>query len=156
MTRDMERFIAERAENLAVVCLTRRDDLLVSRTSTSDSGLGLLVTVRRDGVPTGRVFGVETKARMEALREPGAARVRPTAAESRRFQDIAFPVCVFLFTMGDDQGYYRWLQEPVIGPNRQPALRMTDNGWTALDNGALARIVEAVDAWYDARRHLAA
>lgn len=154
--RDLDRFIGERAENLAIVHLTRRSDLLVGRTSTRGEGLDLLVTIRKDGAATGRLLGVQVKGRAEATGRGKVPRVRLTPAEARRVQGVAFPVCAFLFTMEEDDGYYRWVREPVVGSNRQPGLTAADAGWAPLTDEALGRIVSAVDAWYDARRHRAA
>ena len=62
MQIDLEQFIAERAEQLAIVYLSRSPELTIERLP-SDFGVDMLVTVCPDQAPTGRVFGVQVKAR---------------------------------------------------------------------------------------------
>jgi len=57
MQRNWEEFFAERAELLAFIHLTRRDDLAVDRLASSDSGVDFLVTLVQGGSATGRMFG---------------------------------------------------------------------------------------------------
>src|SRR5688500_11819824 len=70
MKRDMRQFFAERAELLAVIHLTRRDDLALDRLASSDSGVDFLVTLVQGGVPTGRMFGVQVNAREGSVARP--------------------------------------------------------------------------------------
>lgn len=152
MNRDMAAFYAERAEILGGVYLTRRDDLRVSRIAYPDAGLNLLVTLVRDGVSTGRVFGVQVEAREEPISRTLDIDSASSRSSVRRVADVPFPVCQFLFSMSDDAGYYRWLKEPADAPARAPGLRVAhDATWAVLDAEGTARIVDAVNAWYDAQ-----
>lgn len=69
MSRKMQRLFARRAEDLAFVHLTRRNDLVVNRLDAANAGVDFLVTVTRGGTPTGRVFGVQVKAREPPVME---------------------------------------------------------------------------------------
>lgn len=152
MNGDMAAFYAERAEILGGVYLTRRDDLRVSRIAYPDAGVNLLVTLVRDGVSTGRVFGVQVEAREEPI--PCTDEIGSVSSPSSawRVADVPFPVCQFLFSMSDDAGYYRWLKEPADTPVRAPGLREAHNAaWAVLDAEGTTRIVDAVNAWYDAQ-----
>jgi|GEM_PF-3098810 len=62
MKQDWQDFITERAEHLAFVHLTRRDDLVVERMTAADTGIHMLVTLLQHGLPTNRFFGVQAQA----------------------------------------------------------------------------------------------
>jgi hypothetical protein len=152
MKPDMRQFLAERAELLAFVYLTRREDVIVNRLASADSGVDFLVTLTLGGVPTGRMFGVQVKAHegsvasARELHSPGDLSLRDLA-------DVPLPLCLFVFTMSDDRGYYGWLKEPVVGAPRAPMLRLVDEvSWDELNDAGLARIIGSVNAWYDAQR----
>jgi len=153
MTMKWEEFFARRAEDLAFIHLTRREDLIVDRLVSTGAGVDFLVTVTREGVATGRMFGVQVKARAGSIRSPAGLNRRISGAPAPSIADVPFPLCVFVFTMEDDRGYYGWLREPVLGNRRSPALRLVEHvEWSELDRGALAEIVHTVEAWYEARK----
>ncbi len=154
MKRDLQDFIDERAEHLAVVYLTRRQDLVIER-MTADYGLDMLVTILRDKLPTGRVFGVQVKGREKAFKDIQEVSLSFTQKETDYFQDIPFTVCVFLFTMEDDKGYYRWIKYPV-GESNQVLRSIKQERWHPLDEFEIGMIIDDVTAWYDAKSHSAA
>lgn len=150
MSRKLQRLFERRAEDLAFVHLTRRDDLVVNRLASVNMGVDLLVTVTRGGAPTGRVFGVQVRAREAPVVDLDALGANdPT--EVRSIADAPFPLCQIVFTMRDDRGYVAWLKSPAPRPRRAPALEVaTETDWSALDSDSLDGIVGAVDRWYDA------
>lgn len=152
MKRDMREFFAERAELLAFIHLTRRDDLVVDRLASSDSGVDFLVTLMQGGVATGRMFGVQAKAQEGTV----ASACDLHFAGDLSFRDVAdvpLPLCLFVFTMRDDRGYYGWLKEPAVADPRLPVLRRVDEvRWGELDSSGLSEIIASVNAWYDAQR----
>ncbi|MFL5538574.1 MAG: hypothetical protein ACJ8J0_06250, partial [Longimicrobiaceae bacterium] len=92
MKRDMRQFFAERAELLAFIHLTRRDDLAVDRLASSDSGVDFLVTLVQGEVPTGRMFGVQANAREGSVESPRD--LHPAGDLSiREVADVALPLC---------------------------------------------------------------
>lgn len=154
MKRDLQDFIDERAEHLAVVYLTRRQDLVTER-MRADYGLDMLVTILRDKLPTGRVFGVQAKGQDEAFKDIQELSLSFAQEERNYFQDTPFPVCVFLFTMENDQGYYQWIRNPN-GESNLFLSSIEESQWRPLDEHEIGNIVDSVNAWYDERSHSAA
>ena len=154
MKRDLQDFINERAKHLAVVYLTRRQDLVTER-MTADYGFDILVTILRDKLPTGRVFGVQVKGQDKAFKDIQELSLSFTGKETNYFLDLPFPVCVFLFTMEDDRGYYRWIRYTVSESN-QVLRSIEQDRWYPLDEHEIGQIVDDVNAWYDAKSHSAA
>jgi len=71
----------------------------------------------------------------------------------RDVADVPLPLCLFVFTMRDDRGYYGWLKEPTVTDPRLPVLRRVDEvRWGELDRDGLADIIASVNAWYDTQR----
>jgi hypothetical protein len=68
----------------------------------------------------------------------------------RGLSEMPYPVCLFFFTMVDNQGLYTWYAEPIFKSGK-PRLKYHEAAHCArLDNAALDKIVESVDRWYDA------
>lgn len=150
MKRDLEYFIGERAEHLAMVYLTRSQDLVVERMK-ADYGLDMLVTILRDKLPTGRVFGVQIKGRDRAFKGTQEASLAVPQKERNYFQDLPFPVCILFFTMEDDKGYYKWLKYP--GGSSKSLHPLEQDQWHLLDEYQVGQILEEVNAWYDEKSH---
>jgi hypothetical protein len=148
--RFKEWFVAERTRSLAVVFLTRRDDLCPEN-AEEGTGLGFLVRIVHNHRPTGKSFGIVLQGAMSPVTEEQANKlVKPAMAAFHRLGPSPYPVCLFFFTMRDNQGYYTWLQEPVVTDRGSPKLvRRTDPDCQKLDNDALDHIIVAVNAWYD-------
>ncbi len=56
-------YIDQRAEQLAFIYLSRRDDLVITA-QNDDYGIDFLVSIVENGKYTGRMFGVQVKARL--------------------------------------------------------------------------------------------
>src|SRR5438876_7868466 len=98
-------FIAERVRALALVLLTRRDDLLVTE-DKEDYGFDLRVEILKNGRPTTRRLGILLRGAMSPVGEEHANRIlQPSIRAFQRLDQPGFPVCLFFFTMQDDQGY---------------------------------------------------
>lgn len=142
-------FVEERAEHLAIMHLTRRDDLRVAH-HRDPLGMDFLVTILKDGVFSGRQFGVVLNARIGGQKAPRIDS-RSIAQERERFEDVPFPVCMFFFSLDTDQGYYRWIVQPGVDGGA-PTLDLPGQMLLAeLNPSSLDCIVERVNAWYDAR-----
>ncbi|HWG45085.1 MAG TPA: hypothetical protein VN688_20110 [Gemmataceae bacterium] len=149
---EQEWFIVERGRALARMHLTRRDDLIVTEAG-KDVGLDYLVYITKaDEKPSVRQFGLALRSTRNAVTEEKLSKVlRPTMQALLRVGDFPYPVCLFSFTMEDNQGYSTWIAEPVLTEDGKPRLRMhSAASCTKLDRAALDRIVNQVDAWYDA------
>jgi hypothetical protein len=153
MKRNMQAFLHRRAELLAFVHLTRRDDVVVDRLAAADFGVDYLVSLAGKGVPPGRIFGVQVKAIDGCVANPGDLDGAPRLRIERQHLAAApLPLLLFVFTMHDDRGFYGWLKEPVVGADGVAVLRPVDSiHWKDLNDGGLDEILAAVNDWYDAR-----
>jgi hypothetical protein len=143
-------FIAERTRTLALLHLTRRKDLAIQQAGPG-VGLDYLVGIRKqEGEPSLRQFGVYLRGAKNAVTEEHLNKVlRPTLSELLGFGEFPYPVCLFYFTMDDDQGYYTWVAEPTIQEKSPLLVLHSEPRCQKLDRAALDRIVAAVDHWYD-------
>jgi hypothetical protein len=149
MTKADAEYIETRARNLALMYLTRRDDLKIS--SGKDQGLDFLITISRPGPYNGRLFGIAVKGAFSAQRGPkgvGSPVTRFSNREKSVLKMMPFPVCLFFFTMEDDKAYYEWVGEPILDP--APRLVLNDNNeLKRLTNEEMRKIISRVDKWYD-------
>ncbi len=157
MTNQQEgRLLAERVEAMAIMHLTRRDDLVVRREirKPGDPIMDLTVEIREDGRRVNwRRFGIY----LQGVRTPetiSTANSKLKVSLRRFFNDYgepSIPFCLFYFTMEDNRGYCTWLAEPMVEAAR-PGLRYhrENANCTTLDLGSLDSIVGAVNAYYSA------
>ena len=149
MKQDWQEFIAERAQHLAFVHLTRRQDLVVKCMTRTYAGIDMLVTLLQHGLPTNRFFGVQAKAQ-DSDRVPSSSW---TCDEIDRLRDVPFPLYLLLFVMDNDRGYYRLFNEPIVQHNLiliLPQGRQL-NGWHSLEKNSMNHIVNEVNDWYDTK-----
>lgn len=144
-------FVAERAKALALVLLTRRDDLIIKQTK-EETGLDFTVSIRSEDEPGLRPFGVLMRATMTPVTvEQANAQLKPTMGSAESLGPFQYPVCVFYFTVKEDQGFYTWAYEPVITEGGDPKLKAHHDAHCAeLNDETLAGIITSVNAWYGA------
>lgn len=150
-------YIGRRAESLAIVYLTRRDDLIISQ-PTPNQGLDFLITITKDGVYTGRLFGVEVKATDSTSNLKKHNDIlkldKKRLSILEKFKDLPFPVCLFFFILENDQGYSKWILEPKIDGERQVKLHFNeDDDLKKLDDKEIANIISSINSWYDHRNN---
>lgn len=143
------RFLETRAAQLAAVVLTRHRDVSVEiEPGGAERGLDLLVSLLDGGQEAGRLLGVEVQAvrpqvhprtKEQALRQ--TSRLRHVVSAHCRF-----PVCLFVFTMDDDQGYWRWIQRP--GARGQELIADEASPLRPLTDAAVADLLVATRDWY--------
>lgn len=148
---------AMRAEQLAAIYLTRRDDLRVvaEPTSLKSGRLDILVSITHDERKTPRLFAVEVKARLDASHRYEV--LRDAIQQGHRQLFLGMPVCLFFFAMKNDEGFYTWLVKPEITENGRPVLRLSEYDanrehrprFEELTDCAIDEIVQRVDEWYD-------
>jgi hypothetical protein len=149
--------LEQRALHLAIVHLSRRDDLAIAQPK-DESGLDLLVTIEQAGKVTGRLFGVIVKASR-------ALSLKPTGQENQfkiylppplMPEEVPFPLAMFVFDMADDEGYYRWLLSPVLLPETVASLQLNPaNTFTKLTPASIDAAIAQVNRWYEWRgQHL--
>ena len=145
-------YLGSRAESLALMYLTRRGDLKIERPS-QDYGLDFMVVIPKGQAYSGRILGIETRAAVSARKTGKSAIALPAhiaRGESSHLNDIPFPVCLFFFTMEDDQGYYKWVKEPPLVPKDSPRLLLNKGTeLKKLTNREIDKIISKVTAWYD-------
>jgi hypothetical protein len=146
-----QRFIAERVRALAVVYLTRREDLIISE-EPAEFGVDLWVTLNLEDKYGHRKFGVKLQGIWTAV-TPGDPDKNLQAPMQRmlRYGPFPFPVVLFFFTMENNEGWYTWAAEPVVSSGGN--FELVQHGEAScrpLNTEAIDEIVDAVDLWYDA------
>lgn len=155
-TAEQPWYLVERAEGLAVIYLTEDARVEVNRSRDVLSGLDIVATLRENGRLGARLFGVEVKAARahEAGRDNPKPKTWAVSAERASFfRDIPFPVCLFSFTVDDDQGQWGWIQQPVF--HADTGSRLLFNGrvqLSPLTARGVTAIVSEVDRWYNERK----
>lgn len=146
--------LGQRAERLAIIHLSRRDDLNVTQ-SQDEYGIDLLVNLIKAGKTTGRVFGVLVKAtRSLPIKGAGSEgeQIKLQISSSKIPEDLPFPLALFVFNMEDDQGYFRWLLSPVLTSANVSRLSVNhDSTFTRISTTTIDQIVAQVNQWYELR-----
>ena len=149
-------YIGQRSEALAIMYLTRRDDLIVSRQKEEERGLDFLVTLLKDGGYSGRLFGVQVKATVSTpklVQRDDIIEIKSALKPLQSLAELPFPVCLFFFTLENDQGYYKWILEPVFeGHKNSKMLFNGSNEFKKLTDDEIGNIISAVNSWYDSRK----
>jgi len=147
-----EIFVEKRAHALAMMLLSRREDLLIEEVVQADIGLDYIVRFHTEGKEGLREFGIQLKGRWAAVTKERADKVlRSSMQQMKRYGPSLRPVCLFFFTMENDGAWYTWVAEPIEWEDRKPMLRSYDEAdCRELDRRALKDIIDRVDRWYDA------
>ena len=152
-----DKFISYRAEQLAIICLTDRDDIRLTLME-SDYGLDMLVSILRNGKDCGQFFGVEVKG-VISKDKLGATSDKISYVLSTRERtataNIPFPVLLLTFTMDRDEAFWAWLKAPDVRADLKPA-EPGGVKLSPLKSEDLDHIVELVIAWYSSRAVTAA
>lgn len=149
-------YLTERAKQLAIVYLSRREDLVIRQESAAtDSGVDLLVSLTKAGNYTGRVFGVQVKGLQsykKIRRAPDSGNLVFDLKQWRFPLELPFPLCLFIFVMEDDTGYYTWLKPPTSNFGKQTSLRFqTTKELKPLATKVIDQMVAEVAEWYESR-----
>jgi hypothetical protein len=150
-------YIGLRSKALAIVSLTERDDLIVYR-DKKDHDLDVLVSISKNGEDINRLFGVEIKAvkstpkiiQNDAVFNIEGADVNVLQS---RFQKCNFPICLFFFTLDNDNGYYKWISEPILDNENSNKLKFNRSPeFRKLTKEAINDIVSLINQWYENQR----
>lgn len=140
-----------RARALLIVHLTRRDDIVIDE-FTHDYGVDMLARMLKDGQITQRMFGIQLKATVKLVDDVQTS-LKRFVENVEWLADAPFPVCLFVFIMENDQGFYTWLVEPIVSDEQKPTLRVhTSHDFIELTPQTLDMLIARVDHWYTARR----
>jgi hypothetical protein len=143
-----ESFADKRARAMALVLLTGRPDLIVNN-ALEGTGINFRVSIIEDESMPEIQFGVISKGTVSRLdTEVAASRTLHSLGEEKGTTNgQSLPICVFLFSMRNDLGYYAWRSEPIVVGN-VPQLRQNDTlAWRKLDPEALDQIVNQVKSY---------
>jgi hypothetical protein len=121
--------------------------VITKQPDAENYGFDVLVSICQDKKPTGRVFGIQLKAIL-SLKPFYQGKISANEIELniKTFNPkyIPFPLYLFVFTMENDEGYYRRMNQAVLHP------AVTDNNiFKMLTKEELNNIVEEVNLWYD-------
>ncbi len=144
-------FIAERVRDLAVMYLTRRNDLEVKWQDNSEEWIDCIVGIKGKEKPSQRVFGVELRGTMSHVTDDHANKVLyPSMQNLLRRGEFPFPVCLLYFTMENNEGRFTWIAEPVLAEGK-PVLKYHGKANTKkFDKKVLDELVEKINKWFDA------
>ena len=144
-----------RSEQLSIVYLTRRSDLRVGQ-QKDGYGPELFVTILEEGQDVGRYVGIEARGvSTNAVRRHGEESVEITRLSFKYtpYQDVPFPACLFVFSMEDDRGYWKWIREPVLESPRGRTLVLNESKtMLPLTNEAIEHLVQTVRCWYEQKQ----
>lgn len=145
-------YVEQRATALALVYLTRRDDLVVRQEHERDYGLDFIVEIVDKDQPTRKVFGIQLKADTSITAEEAASdKFTSTLQDQQWLGKLPFPVCLFLFSVKEGVGFYKWLTKPVVTADSTPKLQLNVTGeFNKLNTESLDTLVAEVNQWYDA------
>jgi hypothetical protein len=145
-----EQFIAEAVRVMAAVILTRRGDLTLVETK-KDTGLDLHVTIDREDKPMRLVFGVLLRGVPSPMTAEQVNKVLgPTLGYFQGLRKFTYPVCLFFFTLREEQAFFSWLAEPVVNGDTPKLVHHDKAKCVPLTDKLLGRIIEQIVAWYDA------
>jgi hypothetical protein len=147
---DREHFLADQVRALATIVLTRRGDLTIMETN-KDTGLDFHVYIDREDKPMRLVFGVLLRGVMSTVAAEHANKVlEPAMGQFRGMRKFTYPVCLFFFTVRDEQAFFCWLAEPVVNGSAPKLLHHDKASCVPLTDELLDHVIEQIVAWYDA------
>jgi hypothetical protein len=145
-----ERYIGGQVRSRAIVLLTRRDDLRVVETK-EQTDLDLHVYVEREDKPMRLVFGVLLRGVPSPTTAKHANQVLvPTMGFFQGLRKFTYPVCLFFFTVREEQAFFSWLAEPVVNGEGPKLVHHTQANCVEVTDALLGEVVDRVVAWYDA------
>jgi hypothetical protein len=151
-----DQVIAERAELLARVFLTRREDVRVLPFGADNLAFFASIHSHKTTEVKGFCgFGVMVWGTEKALADDAEA-TKYMARKWMQLQKDAkgstfyyFPVIILLFSMVNDTGYYAWPFEPSEEDERPKLLQHTELRAEKFDKRKLDHVVERVLSWYE-------
>jgi hypothetical protein len=142
-------FLEERAFAFASLVLTKRREVKVQPYAGRDMAIDLLVEILKDGRPTLRFFGAQVVPYMD-LPSAQNADDRVLSHLGRDPFESGLPLCVFVIGVRKPEGIFRWTVEPVVEDGRPFLRRDVGVRWEALDEAGAGRLIDQVNAYYDA------
>ncbi len=153
----IDQVIEQRAESFAYLYLTANKRLAVYRQYRERNPmLDFLVKIKDRTFAASGEFGVEVEGVLANGRDTAQTEVEmPDIQPKRLHADSAIPVCLFVFFVDMDCGYYRWLREPVLDGTFQ--LKNNDSAlFRSLNDTAVNAIVAQVQQWHKSSKRATA
>jgi hypothetical protein len=145
----IEQLLGERVRALATIVLTRRGDLSVVETK-KDTDLDFHVYIDREDKPMRLMFGVLLRGVPSPVTIDHANKILgPTMGQFQGMRKFTYPVCLFFFTMREEQAFFSWLAEPVVNGSMPKLVHRDTANCVELTNERLDQAVDAIVAWYD-------
>ena len=151
MTKESkEQFIADYVGALATIVLTRRDDLVITAAKLVP-GIDWHVFIQREDKPMRLFFGVILRGVDSPMTPDQANTFLDTSLEQipgvRKF---AYPVCLMMFELQKQTGFFSWLAEPSINDGEAKLIHHKQVNCVPLTNEVVNHVVEQIVVWYDA------
>jgi hypothetical protein len=145
-----EQLLADLVRAHATIILTRRNDLSIVE-SKKATGLDLQVSIEREDKPMRLTFGVLLRGAIPPHTAKQANKtLGPTMGQFRGMRKFTYPVCLFFFTLREEQAYFSWLAEPVVTSGAPKLVHHEKAKCAPLTDELLDQVVEQIVAWYDA------
>ena len=153
MDKDIDkRLMKQRAETLAHLYLTEEKNVRLLPPDIEEYPFDYLVRVRDDSRNIVAQFGIVAVGLLQNKQGNDKTELKlPNVKERRPIQECNLPICQFVYFMHGDQGYYRWLREPISGDT--PELK--DNSeplFRRLNEDTRQDIFRLAQAWYEATK----
>lgn len=145
-----EDFFADQVRALATILLTRRGDLAIVETK-KDTGLDFHVYIDREDKPMRLMFGVLLRGVPSPVATDQANKILgPTMGHFRGMRKFTYPVCLFFFTLREEQAFFSWLAEPLVNDGVPKLAHHPEANVVPLTNERLDQVIHQIVAWYDA------
>jgi hypothetical protein len=146
-----EQFLGERVRALATIVLTRRGDLSIVETRKEETDLDYLVYIDREDKPMRLMFGVLLKGVTSSVTiETANKLLGPTMGQFQGMRKFTYPVCLFFFTMREEQAFFSWLAAPLVSDGVPKLAHLARANCFELTHSRLDQVIEEIVAWYDA------
>ena len=74
----------------------------------------------------------------------------PTMGQFKEMQEVCtYPVCLFFFTLREQQAFFSWLGEPVVTDGAPKLIHREKADCVELTDELLNRVIEQIVTWYD-------
>ncbi|HLP87590.1 MAG TPA: DUF4365 domain-containing protein [Nostocaceae cyanobacterium] len=158
MKKEEPWYFSFRSEAIASLYLTRRDDVTICKQEKGQD-INLIVTIAKDKSSISRVFGVIVKANVSSENlvqksDEEIFKININLTDFQTLLKLKLPICLFFFNVDNDEGFYKWVVEPVTENTKYSTLQLNEeNRFKILTDAEINNIVDLVNVWYDKRKH---
>jgi hypothetical protein len=149
VSRDTEWFVAQRAQSIATVILTRLPGLSLQR--IEGSPVEFIAVIRNDDRPSARMFGVEVRALSprDRLRADGSVDAATASRLVERAREMPFPAALLLIDIRSEEAWFGWTLPPGRESGRtSAAATIAEAGMRPATTAELHRALLEVQRWY--------